>query len=95
VGVLETDKFIEGDPEIGGTLTYPLKQGKMPCDGHTYSASSEQDRINALMVSLQKSGHYVQVVYSLQANCPFSGGGDIYIENDLRESSLVIATVMV
>ena len=33
VGVLETDKFIEGDPKTGGRLTYPfftLKQGKMP-----------------------------------------------------------------
>ena len=95
VSVLETEKFIEGDPETGGRLTYPfftLKQGKMPRDGDTCSASSEQNRINALMVSLQKSGHYVQVVYSIQAYCPFSGGGDIYIQNDLKESSLVITS---
>ena len=29
---------------------------------------------------------------SIQAYCPFSGRGDIYIENDMKEFSLVIAT---
>jgi len=57
VSVLVTNKFIEGDPETEGRLTYPfftLEQGKMPRDGDTYSAPSEQDRINALMVLLQE-----------------------------------------
>ena len=74
--------------QTNGRLSYPfytLKQGLELDDHDTYFAASEKARINALMSSLCRNGYVVQLVEEC-AYCPFSGGWDLYIINDVGES---------
>ena len=76
-------------PISKGKISYPfftLAQGKDLHEGDKYSSSAEVLRVNALMLSLQSNSYHVQIVASVHHYCPFSGGGDIFIENGATES---------
>lgn len=70
-------------------ISYPfftLTQGKDLHEGDQYSSPAELSRVNALMLSLQINSYHVQIVGSNHDYCPFSGGGDIFIENGAKQS---------
>lgn len=71
-----------------GKLSYPfftLEQGLELSNHHSYFAPTEKARVNALMGSLHKNGFMVQLVDD-SSYCPFSGGGDMYVVNEVGES---------
>ena len=77
------------DSKTDGKIGYPyftLEQGMEPDDTDVYFAASQRDRVNAFSLSLQRHKFYVQQAGGdLSHYCEFSGGGDIYIENEVEE----------
>ena len=89
VKITRLQKIIKGEPMSGGKISYPyftLKLGLEPHVKHTFPSNMyEQDRLNAISKSLQQHGHMVNYFGKIQSRyCEFTGGGDIYIENEVE-----------
>jgi len=84
------------DSKTDGKIGYPyftLEQGMEPHDTDVYFAASQRDRVNAFSLSLQRHKFYVQQAGGdLSHYCEFSGGGDIYIENEVEEPFIFQST---
>ena len=77
------------DSKTEGKISYPyftLEQDMELDVVDMYIVAPEKDRVNAFSKSLQRNGYIVlQAGGDLSHYCEFSGGGDIYIENEMEE----------
>lgn len=79
--------LIDEDPRSKGIISYPFftlntANTNEPSSEDSYPSVHEAKRVNALSLSLQKKGYLVHMGSAAGSfYCPFSGGGDIYIEN--------------
>ena len=84
------------DSKTDGKIGYPyftLEQGMEPNEDDKYIVAPEKDRVNALSQSLQSYGYIVlQAGGDLSHYCEFSGGGDIYIVNEVEEPFIFQST---
>ena len=85
-----SQKILCGVPVSGGEISYPyytLQLGKKLNERDEYPTPKfERMRLNMLSHSLQKNGFCVQHFGAGYFHyCEFSGGGDIYIENEVEE----------
>ena len=93
VKLTTSKKLIEGEPTSGGKISYPyftLKYDLKPHVNDTFLGKKyESERVDTFSTSLQNEWHIVHYIEKIQSHyCEFSGGGDIYIENNVEEPLL-------